>query len=201
MMELIFQDELGQELFHKYLATTVFPARAIRSLVRDGTSEWFDDVGTPAKENMEDIIEKSVTLTIRQLKKDFGNDQSKWLWGKVHTLTFEHPLGEKKPLNLLFNIGPFAVGGNHLTINKKQYPYASPYHVTTGATYRMIVDFSDMSTSRHILSTGESGQLGSAHYKDQIGLYLDGKYRIAWIERSDIEKHAAGKLVLKPEKE
>jgi penicillin amidase len=201
MMEFIFKDELGQELFHKYLATTVFPARAIRSLVRDGSSEWFDDVGTPAKETMEDIIEKSVAQTIRQLKNEFGSDQSKWLWGKVHTLTFEHPLGEKKPLNLLFNIGPFAVGGNHLTINKKQYPYASPYRVTTGATYRMIVDFSDMSTSRHILSTGESGQLGSAHYKDQIGLYLDGKYRIAWIERSDIEKHAAGKLVLKPEKE
>jgi len=201
MMELIFRDELGQELFQKYLATTVFPARAIRSLIRGGNSEWFDDVGTPDKETMEDIIEKSVAQTIRQLKKDFGNDQSKWLWGKVHTLTFEHPLGEKKPLNLLFNIGPFGVEGNHLTINKKQYPYTSPYHVTTGATYRMIVDFSDMSTSRHILPTGESGQIGSAHYKDQIELYLDGKYRPAWIERSDVEKHAAGKLLLKPKKE
>ena len=35
MMENIFKDELGEELFRKYLETTVFPPRAIRSLVRD----------------------------------------------------------------------------------------------------------------------------------------------------------------------
>jgi len=201
MMEAVFKDELGEELFKKYLATTVFPPRAIRSLVRNGSSEWFDDVGTPDKETMDDIIEKSVEQTIQQLKKESGNDQSKWIWGKMHTLTFEHPLGKKKPLNHLFNIGPFPVGGNHLTINKRQYPYNTPYHVTSGVSYRMIVDFSNMSNSQHVLPTGESGQLGSAHYRDQIELYLNGQYHPAWIERSDIERDATGKLLLTPKKE
>ncbi len=201
MMEAVFKDELGEELFKKYLETTVFPPRAIRSLVKNGSSEWFDDVGTPDKETLEDIIEKSVAQTIRQLKKEFGNDPGKWIWGKVHTLTFEHPLGKKKPLNHLFNIGAFPVGGNHLTINKRQYPYNAPYQVTAGPSYRMIVDFSDMNNSQHVLPTGESGQLGSAHYKDQVDLYLDGQYHPAWIERSDIEKDATGKLFLVPKKE
>jgi penicillin amidase len=201
MMENTFKDELGDELFRKYLATAVFPPRAIRFLAKNGSSEWFDDVGTPDKETMEDIIEKSVEQTIRQLKKEFGNDQSKWTWEKVHTLTFEHVLAEKKPLNHLFNIGPFPVGGNHLTVNKRQYPYNAPYHVTTGPSYRMIVDFSDMSNAQHVLPTGESGQLGSAHYKDQVDLYLSGRYHPAWIERSDIEKHAEETLILTPKKE
>jgi penicillin amidase len=58
-----------------------------------------------------------------------------------------------------------------------------------------------MSNSRHVLPTGESGQLGSAHYKDQVELYLSGKYRPAWIDRSEIENHAAAKLLLTPKKE
>ena len=201
MMENIFKDELGDELFRKYLETTVFPPRAIRSLVRNGSSEWFDDVNTPNKETMKDIIKKSVEQTIQQLKKEFGNDQSKWIWGKAHTLTFEHALGKKKPLDYLFNIGPFPVGGSHLTINKRQYPYNTPYGATKGVSYRMIVDFSNMSNSQHVLPTGESGQLGSAHYKDQVGLYLSGKYHPAWMERSDIKKHATGTLLLTPKKE
>ena len=200
VMEIIFKDELGEELFKKYLETGVFPPRAIRSLFRNGKSEWFDDVGTPEKETMKESLEKSVLQTIRQLKKEFGNDQSKWTWGKVHTLTFEHPLGEKKPLNHLFNIGPFTVGGNHLTINKGQYPYDSPYRVTVGPSYRMLVDFSNMNDSQHVLPTGESGQLGSVYYKDQVNLYLNGRYHPAWMERSDIEKHAAGTLILVPKK-
>ena len=62
----------------------------------------------------------------------------------------------------------------------------------------MIVDFSHMSVSQHVLPTGESGQLGSPHYKDQIDLYLSGRYRHAWLERKDVEKHARNTLILKP---
>ena len=60
---------------------------------------------------------------IRQLKNKFGDDENAWVWGKMHMLTFEHVLGEKKPLDRLFNIGPFPIEGSHLTVNKRQYPY------------------------------------------------------------------------------
>jgi penicillin amidase len=65
----------------------------------------------------------------------------------------------------------------------------------------MIVDFSNMSHSQHVIPTGESGQLGSPHYKDQIDLYLGGQYRPAWLDRTDVEKHAKGTLLLTPKKE
>jgi len=64
----------------------------------------------------------------------------------------------------------------------------------------MLVDFPDMSNAQHVLPTGESGQLGSSHYKDQVDLYLNGRYHPAWMERSDVEKHAAATLILKPKK-
>jgi len=201
MMENIFKDELGQELFQKYLETTVFPPRAIRMLVRKGSSSWFDDISTPNEETIDDIMFKSIEQSIQQLKNKFGDDETKWVWGKMHTLTFEHVLGEKKPLDRLFNIGPLSIEGSHLTVNKRQYPYKNPYDATSGVSYRMIVDFSNMSVSHHVLPTGESGQLGSPHYKDQIDLYLRGQYHSAWLERTDAEKHAEGTLLLTPEKE
>ena len=198
MMENTFKDELGNELFRKYLDTTVFPPRAISSSIINGSSSWFDDIDTPNQETMEDIILISMKQTIQQLKDKFGDDAAKWVWGKMHMLTFKHALGKKKALDHFFNIGPFPVGGSHLTINKRQYPYSTPYDASSGVSYRMIVDFSNMNNSQHVLPTGQSGQIGSAHYKDQVGLYLNGKYRPAWMERSDIEKNAKGKLLLKP---
>jgi penicillin amidase len=200
MLENILKDELGPELYEQYLKTSVFPPRAIRQLVRNGASTWFDDVNTPDAETMEDIIVRSAEQTIRQLKKEFGDDPTCWRWGDRHTLTFEHPLGKKKPLDRLFNIGPFAVGGSRQTVNMKLYSYEEPYNAILGASYRMIVDLSNMSVAHHVLPTGQSGQLGSPHYKDQLDLYLNGQYRPAWLERSDVEKHAKGTLTLKPAK-
>ncbi len=198
MLQNIFKDELGDELYRKYLETSVYPIRALRMVVRKEASAWIDDINTSETETLEDIIVKSIEQTIRKLKAEFGNDAVRWIWGSVHPLTFEHPLGKKKPLNYLFNIGPFPVGGSHLTINMRHYPYDNPYNTDAGVSYRMIVDFADMRVAHHVLPTGESGQLGSAHYQDQLNLYLDGKYHPAWLERSDIEKHDRGKLTLKP---
>ncbi|MGD9052732.1 MAG: penicillin acylase family protein, partial [Desulfobacterales bacterium] len=200
LLESIFEDELGPELYQQYLKTSVFPPRAIRQLFRNGASTWFDDVNTADTESMEDIIVRSVEQTIGRLKDEFGDDPAGWRWGDRHTLTFEHPLGKKKPLDRLFNIGPFPVGGSRVTINMKHYSYEKPYNAVFGASYRMIVDFSNMSVAQHVLPTGESGQLGSPHYKDQLDLYLNGQYRSAWLERSDVEKHAKGTLTLKPAK-
>ncbi|MGD9012531.1 MAG: penicillin acylase family protein [Desulfobacterales bacterium] len=200
MLQNIFKDELGPELFQQYLKTSVFPPRAMRALIRNGSSAWFDDVNTADTETKQDIIARSVKQTIGQLKDEFGDNPSRWRWGDKHTLTFEHPLGKIKPLDRLFNIGPFSVGGSRQTVNMKLYSYEKPYNAILGASYRMIVDFSNMSVAHHVLPTGQSGQLGSPHYKDQIDLYLNGQYRTAWLERSDIEKHARGTLFLRPKK-
>jgi hypothetical protein len=51
MMENSFKDELGEELFRKYLETIVFPPQAIRLLGRMGSSSWLDDVNTLLNRN------------------------------------------------------------------------------------------------------------------------------------------------------
>jgi penicillin amidase len=62
----------------------------------------------------------------------------------------------------------------------------------------MIVDFSNIGGSLHILPTGESGNLRSPHYKDQIDSYLGGGYHTAWTDRREVEKNGEATLILKP---
>lgn len=198
LMENVFKDELGKELFENYVRMVSFPPRAIRMMFRKGSSPWFDNVNTPEAETLEDLMVTSLSQAFDELKDTIGGEMDRWIWGRIHTLTFEHVLGKRKLLDLIFNLGPFPVAGDNLTINKKQYPYDKPYSVNHGVSQRMIVDFSNMHESLHVLPTGESGHLKSPHYKDQIELYLGGRYHIAWTNRDDVEKNSEAILILRP---
>ncbi len=199
MMENIFKDELGEEQFEEYLQTGIFPPRAMRRLFRKGVSPWFDDVKTPEKETIEDIVVRSLAEAVSELRETLGSDMDKWTWGRVHSLTFEHVLGKKKPLDRIFNLGPFPLGGNPLTVNASWYSYEKPYKANAGVSQRMIVDLSNVDASLRVLPTGESGHVGSPHYKDQVPLYLEGRYHPAWTDREELEKHTEAVLILKPE--
>ncbi len=198
LMENIFKDELGEALFEEYIKAASFPPRALRVLFRKGSSPWFDDVTTAAKETMEDILAVSLEQMLSELKELLGNDLDEWGWGRIHSLTFAHVLGERKPLDRIFNLGPFPLGGSHLTVNMRQYLYEKPYHTVHGVSQRMIVDLSATEESLRVIPTGESGHLGSPHHKDQVALYLEGRYHPAWTDWGEVEKHSEAVLILKP---
>ena len=144
--------------------------------MRTGRSGWLDDVGTPQTETLTDVVEKSLRQALTDLRSRFGADVKRWDWGRLHTLTFRHPLGERKPLDRLFDLGPHPTSGSHLTVDKKQYDYNRPFTVREGVSQRMIVDLANPAVALHVLPTGESGLLGNAHSSDQIDLYLEGRY-------------------------
>jgi penicillin amidase len=194
----IFQDELGADLYNRYIGMTIFAPRALRRILKSGQSAWLDDIGTPEIEALADVIEKSMHQAFAYLRERMGSEVEKWTWGHLHTLTFRHVLAERKPLQRLFDLGPYRTSGSHLTVNKKQYDYTAPFAVKEGVSQRMIVDLSSPETALHVLPTGQSGLLGNPHYKDQVNLYLDGLYHPSWLNRSDIDRHTEAKLVLMP---
>jgi penicillin amidase len=198
LLENIFKDELGPALYRRYIGLTVFAPRALRHILRTGRSGWLDDVDTPQTETLPDVVEKSLRQALRDLRGRFGSDVNRWTWGRLHKLTFRHPLGDRKPLDRLFDLGPFPISGSHLTVNKKQYDYTRPFAVREGVSQRMIVDLADPAVAQHVLPTGESGLLGNPHSRDQIDLYLEGRYHPSWLTRSEIEHHAEATLELKP---
>jgi penicillin amidase len=194
MMDNIFKNDLGEDLFQEYLKTSTFPPSALRMMIRKGSSPWF------GQKTLEDIFAISMKQMFVELRKVIGSDMNKWTWGKIHSLTFEHPLGKKKFLAWIFNLGSFPVGGSHLTINMRYYLYGEPYRAKHGVSERMIVDLSNIEESFHVLPTGESGHLGSTHHKDQIALYLSGRYHTGWMDRRDVERNSEATLILKPKR-
>jgi penicillin amidase len=198
LLENIFKDELGSNLYDRYVDLTIFAPRALRHILTSGRSVWLDDVRTPEVETLAVILQKSMQQAFADLRDRWGPAADQWYWGRLHTLTFRHVLGKREPLNRILDLGPFQTPGSHLTVNKKQYDYRTPFAVQEGVSQRMIVDLTAPQTAFHVLPTGQSGLLGSPHYQDQIELYLNDRYRPSWLDRSDIERHAEAKLVLTP---
>ena len=193
-------DELGQDDFQAFISTHLMK-RTTAVFVPNDNSLWWDDIRTTdVKETRRLIFVKSFAQTIGDLIEQFGDDTSQWQWGKVHTLEHGHPLGMKKPLDKIFNVGPFpAMGGNEV-INNMGFKLnrSGQYKVYFGPAMRRIIDFADIENSISVNPTGQSGYFMSPHYDDQAVLFNTGKFRKQMMNRQEIEQNQTGRLILKP---
>jgi penicillin amidase len=159
-------------------------------------SHWFD---LGQGESKDDVMRMALELAITELKGMFGEDMSKWNWGKLHQLTFVHTLSSKAILKPLFDIGPYPVGGDHTTIWATGTNYHDLAHPgMVGPPFRMIVDLGQLENSIAILAPGQSGNPASLHYRDQVSSWFDGNYHPMMFKRHDIEQQSKYRLKLIP---
>ena len=203
LAENTFKKRLGQDLYVHYLTGDKnIPFNVLRELIQKGESVWFDDPGTPAIEGLNDVLAKSFQDAIVFLEKKLGGNVQDWQWGKLHTLTIYHPFGKKSALlGKFFNRGPYPVGGSIFTVNPTYFKVSKGFAVQGGgASFRHIIDFSDMTNSRRVLPGGISGNLMSPHYDDQLELWLTGQYRPFVLDRKAVMQDVRYRLSMKPEK-
>jgi penicillin amidase len=196
----MYLDQMGPELFKKYMGSTDSVLKGFAKIMADSESPWFDDAGTPDRqETRSDIIQKSTAEAVADLKESLGDDMDQWTWGRLHQHVSGHLIFKDiKVLGRLFNIGPIPIGGSKATVAPAAYQYKEPYKSGHGASTRQIVDFSDPKNNIRVITSGCSGQIGSKYYDNQNELWREGKYHPILMDRADIEKHAAGRLVLSP---
>ena len=117
-------------------------------------------------------------------------------------MTHVHPIGQKKPFDKIFNVGPFASSGGNGVPNKIEHKLSpdDQYAVKSGPALRILLDFGDVENSLNINPTGQSGNIMSDHYEDQAEMFINVEYRAQKMNRTDIEKNAR-KLVFKPQSE
>ncbi|MCG8529669.1 MAG: penicillin acylase family protein, partial [Desulfovibrionales bacterium] len=127
-------------------------------------------------------------------------DIENWAWGNIHTVEYVHPIGRKKPLNHIFNIGPFPCPAASKVINKMSSKKANQdYKVASLPSTRRLVDCNAVDTSISIIPTGNSGNFLSPYYDNQTKAYLQGKYRPMFYTREQIRLNTAHRLSLVPE--
>jgi penicillin amidase len=145
----------------------------------------------------EAVLVRSLKQAMGWLRNELGPDPAGWQWGKLHRVVFAHALGSQKPLDRVFNRGPLPIGGDTDTPCQTACPPDSPYETIVAApSYRQIVDMGDLSRSLAIHPPGQSGQLGSPHYDDLAGLWIEGDYHPMLWTREQVEQAAEARLVL-----
>jgi len=195
LLENIYRDEMGDSLYHDYLVLANVPIRVTTRLLTEGSSAWFDDVKTETVETRDDILSKSLRESVIALQERLGRQMKTWRWGETHTVTLQHPLGLVKPLDAIFNLGPFPFPGGATALISGEFRYNDPFAVIIGPSYRQIFDMSAARSTRAILPSGQCGQVYHRHYDDQTGLWLMGGYRIG---RLDERKETWMRLLLEP---
>jgi penicillin amidase len=172
-----FADEMGDDLFHDWVVLSNIPLRVTARLMEGGTSSWFDDIRTPQVETRDDIVRRSLREAVTELRAVCGDDTKNWRWGNLHTVMLRHPFGLRKPLDRIFNIGPFPVSGGSTSLISFEYDLNRPFASTVGPSFRQIFDMGGEGDFRSVLPSGESGQVFHVHYADQTDLWLNGAYR------------------------
>ena len=193
-------DELGKEQFAALLNTRALDL-ALPRLADDDASPWWDNSKTEKVESRRDIVRIAWNATIKHLKTALGPSPNDWGWGKAHTLTHAHPLAAQKPLDWVFNVGPFAApGGREVPNNLATAIDPAPWAVTYGPSTRRIIDFADASKARGINPVGQSGVLYDAHYDDQAAAYVVGGYMRQYLSEKDVAINTRETITFKPAK-
>jgi len=192
LLKNLFADQLGADLFKTYQGAGDYHRRVVLALLDDPKSDWWGSAGRDA------MLQKSFAEGVDWLGSQYGDAPGDWHWGRLHTATFEHPLGSVKPLDLLFNAGPVAVPGGVNTVFATSFKIGVSYGAGSSASQRQIIDFSNLSNSVAIHTTGQSGQPLSKHFSDMVLMWRDVQYAPFYFDRATLDKVKEGTLVLTP---
>jgi penicillin amidase len=197
--EKMMEDEMGEALFEMFRNTHQMKY-AYTALLSDPQSPWWDNNQTKEiTETRDELVLASFQEAISFLNKTFGSRRS-WKWANMHWVEHKHALGQVKPLDQIFNVGPYAVPGGIETVNNMSFHIHSNsrFQIAYGPAMRTIVDLADPENAISVLPTGQSGHMMSRHYNDQAILHANGLYRSMLTNKNEILRQSKGALLLVP---
>lgn len=129
----------------------------VEQLLATRPAGWTDDY--------DELLLRCLSLSAQELRRMPASAST---WGNYIETTLAHPVGHRIPLvRRWFDIGPFPQAGATTTVKQTSK--------RLGPSMRMVVDLGNLDHSLHNLTTGQSGQPFSRHYKDQWPAYYEGR--------------------------
>lgn len=191
-------DELGEAFFDSLLQTRALDT-ALPRLTANADSPWWNRQGSEQRESRTQIVAEAWRASLEHLHSLFGDDVEAWTWGRGHTLTHSHALGQQQPLAWLLNVGPQAAPGGHETPNNLSHKIGpAPWPVVYGPSTRRLVDLGDADKALGGIPVGQSGVPFDAHYGDQAAAHVAGEYQPQHLSEADVQAHSQGTLRLLP---
>ena len=124
---------------------------------------WFDREPEKAR----DVLLADALETAVDRVRALAESRPEPAWGRLHAVTFRHPLALGEAAKRLFDVGPFDRGGYAETV-MSTYARAS---VNIGASFSEIVDVSNWDRSAVTNALCQSGSPRSTHFSDLANLW------------------------------
>ncbi|HSH76557.1 MAG TPA: penicillin acylase family protein, partial [Longimicrobiales bacterium] len=123
--------------------------------------------------------ESALRTAVQGLRQEQGDDPAQWRWGRTNRSEFPHDLVSAYDLPAAERLG----GANTVA--------------AVGATYREIIDFSNLDGSVATNAPGQSGRPGSPFYGNLIDNWADQQYFPLSFSREAVEANARYRLLLR----
>jgi penicillin amidase len=139
----------------------------------------------------DDLLAAAADRAVARLERESGRKSiTGWQWGSFNALEMFHPMGRVGLLRWVLSITDKPQNGTRYSVRA-----ASP---RDGPAMRFTADLGDWDQSLMQITAGQSGQIGSSHYKDQFSYWFEGKPIPAPFSDAAEAKARRHTLILKP---
>jgi penicillin amidase len=160
LLQMILEPYLGDD-------TDMYEWRSMAFLQRvltERPAKWLP----PVYKNYDELLSAAADRTVSKLAAQTKSQRPKdWPWKRFNSLQMLHPMGKTGILKLLFSVSDKPQSGTVYSVRA-----ASKSH---GPSERFVANLANWDNSILLITSGESGQVGSSHYTDQFLFWYEGK--------------------------
>jgi penicillin amidase len=192
--------EIERQMLHRLVpenAWKVLQGRLSLTVILNHLQNPKEEFGPQPQSARNQLLLDALATATAKLKSLQGNDSSAWDWGRLHTVTFHHPLELLEGAKPLLDVGPLPRPGDNYTVNAAEYR-GDHFDQVAGPSYREILDVGNWDDSVVANVPGESGQPGSAHYSDLLPYWDQTRYFPMLYSKAAVEKESKDRLILEP---
>jgi len=147
--------------------------RTVKLILEEPDSKWVDNVNTPAKETLAELVNESFKFACDSLEKKFGPIGKEWEWANVKHTNVPHLA--KIPG---FGSKTLMIGGGKMTINALSE--------SNGPSWRMVIELGKTPKGHGVFPGGQSGNPGSKFYDNMIDTWASGQlYDLFYMQSVD----------------
>lgn len=195
---------------HKRLKPALFalyvPDPKIRSLMLPGDVEGILTAlenptavfGACPAAGRDAMLISTLIETIADISSRFGVDPSRWKWGDLHHIYFEHPLSRsaEPQWRIHADIGPAPMPGSASTVLHAGYR-EDDFRTVVGASVRFVLDVGSWDNSLCINVPGQSGDPRSPFYSNLFDRWSRGEYVPFLYSDEAVEAAVAHRIIIR----
>lgn len=136
--------------------------RTVQMITKEPNAAWFDNVNTPEKESLKDLVNQSFKYACDSLERKYGVIGKNWAWANVKHSHVPHLAAIPG-----FGSKTLMIGGSKSTINALSE--------SNGPSWRMVIELGDTPKGHGVFPGGQSGNPGSPFYDNMINTWAEGK--------------------------